>query len=142
MPPAFRIFDPPHFWTRNTYFPAHGPVPLSSQPLPFTLPWPSDERRRRVVASEPYRWLSCPSLLACSFVSCAGCKQEDIITSIMLLINEHIAGPSNFTMNDVCICVSIETIGTEVRGVAKSVCMCVSVEKVSCNFCVRICALS
>jgi hypothetical protein len=55
----------------------------------------------------------------------------------------HIAGLSTFKMNDVCIlCLDIEIIGTEVRGVAKSMCMCMSVEKVSRNFCVRICALS
>jgi hypothetical protein len=62
-----------------------------------------------------------PSLLVCTLVDSAGCKQGDAFTSIMLLINEHIAGLTAFRMNDVidvCICVSIETIGTEVRGVA------------------------
>jgi len=132
----FCIFDPLIFGRGRRIFPF--PFRRYPTPIPFTFPWPSDERRRRVVASEPYRWLSCPGLLAWFFVSFAGCRQEGVLTSIMLLLNENIAGQSAFRMNDVCICVSIETIGTEVRGVAESR----SLAGVSRNFCVRICALS
>jgi len=90
----FCIFDPLIFGRGRRIFPF--PFRRYPTPIPFTFPWPSDERRRRVVASEPYRWLSCPGLLACSFVSSAGCKQRGVLRSIMLLTNEHIAGSIRF----------------------------------------------